>query len=358
MKTIRLDLVDDYRIVVISDVHGHKKHLVGLLEEVGLQADDILIILGDFINRGKNSLETYEYIRKLSERENTYILKGNHEYFIHTFIKDEEKIGRLHDFLKEGFYETIIESALNHTDHDIHTISTEELLTYFEDHDSMTYLESLPVYLEADGHIFVHGGYDESFVDEGKFLKYDNYNELSGVHELKVVVGHWPTSNLRYHELSNRPFYNDEKNIIFIDGGLGVKATGELNALIITKKNGRVIYSCEQYNEFEPATITGSHQFLHEPMIHVDYPHYQFDFIEEGDVFSLCRHRHSGMTFHVFNGLIEKTNSGYELKTGYINNFLDLEIGDEVHVCELYEDCALVKYKGTFGWIKRSQLEL
>jgi len=357
LKTITLDIKDDYKIVVISDVHGHKKHLEKLLDKIKLNKDDILIILGDFINRGKDSLKTYEYVRQLSRRNNTYILKGNHEYFIHTCVKDKEKIASLHDFLKEEYYETIVGAALDETEHTIHSISTKELLDYFETHEAMSYFESLPVYLKADNHIFVHGGYDVSFTEEGKFLKYDHYNDLSGINNEKIVVGHWPASNLRFHILSNKPYFNDIKNIIFVDGGLGVKKTGELNALIIHKRNGHITYDCEQYHDFIEGIIVKKYRFEHEPLIHVNYPHYQFELLEIGEEMSLCRHNHSGMTFHVFNGLLLEEKGTYTLKTNYINCFLDLEIGDKVFVCEYFEDCVLVKYNEMFGWIKRDQVE-
>ena len=63
MKTIKLDITDDYKIIAISDVHGHKCHLESLIQKLQLKETDILIILGDFINRGKDSLETYHYIK-------------------------------------------------------------------------------------------------------------------------------------------------------------------------------------------------------------------------------------------------------------------------------------------------------
>ncbi|MCH4887339.1 hypothetical protein EZV73_07140 [Acidaminobacter sp. JC074] len=358
MKTVNLDLRDNYKIVVISDVHGHKDHLDMLLRKLQLDEDDILIILGDFINRGRDSLKTYEYIKNLSKRKNTYVLKGNHEYFIHTCIKDKDKIERLHDFLKEEYYETIVGSVLDESDHNIHTITSDELLDYFDSHEVVAYLESLPIYLRADGHVFVHGGYDESFKEEGKFLKYDFYNDLSGINKDKIVVGHWPASNLRFHDLSNVPYFNDEKNIIFVDGGLGVKKTGELNALIISKENGKIEYTYDQYHDFIEGTIIMEHAFKHEPLVYVNFPHYQFEFIEKGKEMSLCKHSHSGMVFHVFNGLLYEEDGKYRLKTNYINRFLDLKVGDQVYVCECFEDCVLVKYKDVFGWVKRNQIQI
>jgi predicted phosphodiesterase len=356
LHTIKLNNKDDYRIIAISDVHGHKIHLDELLKKVELKDDDILIILGDFINRGRNSFETYEYVKELSTRKNTYILKGNHEYFIHHGLRDKKRINELHKFLKQEYYETIVHSVLDKSEHSIHSLTAEELMDYFTEHHALDFFSGLPIFLEIDDHIFVHGGYDESFLEEGRFLKYDHYNELSGVNKKKIVVGHWPTCNLRYHELSNIPFFNHEKNIVFIDGGLGIKITGELNAFIIEKKDGCIKYDYVQYNDFSKGVIVKRHSFDHEPLIYVNYPHYQFELIKRGQSMSLCRHEYSGIEFHVFNGLLKETDEGVELVTNYINRFLDLNVGDEVLICESYEDCTLVKYKDEFGWVLTEQV--
>jgi len=356
MKKISLNCKDNYRIIAISDVHGHVDHLKGLLNKLKLNQEDILIIVGDFINRGINSLVTLEYIKKLSNRDNTYILKGNHEYFIHSLIENPERIGDLHDFLKEDYYETLVHSVLIESDLTVHDLSSTELLDHFKDQSSITYLKELPIMLMADGHIFVHGGYNKTFTSEGQFLKYDNYDELSGINEDKIIVGHWPACNLRYHDINNRPYFNEEKNIIFIDGGLGVKTTGELNALIIDKKDGLIDYDFIQYNDFKPATVIKSHTFNEEALIYVNYPHYQFKLLSQGDRMSICEHEHTGMKFTVFNSLLIEDNAEYNLKTNFINRFFNLSVGTEVLIVEEHEDCVLVKHNNLFGWLLREQI--
>lgn len=172
-----------------------------------------------------------------------------------------------------------------------------------------------------------------------------------------MVVGHWPACNLRFHELSNRPYYNHEKNIIFIDGALGVKQTGELTAFIIQKKEGQLTYEDIQYNDFESRKIIQAHVFEHEPLIYVNFPYYDFELLTPGDEMSLCKHIHTGIKFHVFNGLLLESDEGFSLKTNYINNFLDVNVGEDVLICERYDDCTLVKYKGEFGWVLTRQID-
>lgn len=66
----------DRRLVIVGDVHGCFEELSRLLAEVALAPDDLLISVGDLIDRGP---EPSEVIRFFRERPNTLVLMGNHE---------------------------------------------------------------------------------------------------------------------------------------------------------------------------------------------------------------------------------------------------------------------------------------
>jgi len=361
-KIININKVDNYKIIAISDVHGHVDHLKNLISKVNLKEDDYLIIIGDFINRGPQSYETFKYIQQLSKRSNTIILKGNHEAFIYEFITDAKRSSRLLNFLQKGYYETLINDLVGLSDLDLNHCSSGENLHKHITHnysDILNFINELPTLVEFDEFIFVHGGYDSNFdinKDENKFLKYDNYNALSPINEKNIVVGHWPTSNLRKYSFSNLPIFNNKKNIISIDGGVGVKSSGELNALIIEKNNGKIKYDCIQENNFKKVTIKKEHNFEPENITLINYPNFDIEIIEKGPILSLCKHLHSNKLLSVFNCLIEKQRNKTLLSTTYINNFLNLSIGTSVDLCAKYDDCALVKYQDEFGWVMSYQL--
>ena len=69
------------RTIVIGDIHGALKALVQLLDRLQLQPNDQLIFLGDYVDRGKQSLETICLLLayKIKYPENFFILRGNHE---------------------------------------------------------------------------------------------------------------------------------------------------------------------------------------------------------------------------------------------------------------------------------------
>ena len=65
------------RTIVISDIHGHRAWLEKLLKKVDFSEKDILIIVGDMIEKGPESLNTIRYIMELCEKYTVYPMMGN-----------------------------------------------------------------------------------------------------------------------------------------------------------------------------------------------------------------------------------------------------------------------------------------
>ena len=75
------------RLVAIGDIHGRLRRLQKLLSAIGPTADDRLVFLGDYIDRGPDSYEVIELILQLKEDfPKTITLRGNHENFIITAL--------------------------------------------------------------------------------------------------------------------------------------------------------------------------------------------------------------------------------------------------------------------------------
>ena len=361
-NAIRLNLEDNYRIVAISDIHGHLEVFENLLEKCELAPEDHLIIIGDFINKGPRSLETLHKMQSLTKRPNTYILKGNHEFFICHYMYGGRNGDQFLDYLRREPFRTIIHDTVEDggfdlmTCKDVKTLIEWSMTKYGEDYD---FINTLPVVLFADDLVFVHGGYDKDFdpaVNENEMLKFDDYNRLSSVNDQKVIVGHWPTANLRHDTNNNTPYFNWEKNIITIDGGMGVTSSGELNALIIEKKHGHQSISFLQENQFETVTVIAEHRFQKEERTFINYPHFDIEVLAKGDDMSLCRHIQSGKELTIFNALLEEVDGRPQVITTYINHFLNLPVGESVELVMVYDDCALVKHDGEFGWLWTNQL--
>jgi len=362
MKTIHVNQQDNYKIIAISDIHAHADLFDSLYCRLDLKPEDYLIILGDFINKGPNSLRTIHQMMELSKRPNTYILKGNHEHFISYHIFNRDPLDSIFDFFKKYNWYSILHELceLEHLKFTFLNKKKRTLQLLYERYKAeFDFIDSLPVMLFFDNMIFVHGGYDESidpFNDEEKLLKFDNYNEKSSINPSTVIVGHWPTANLRQHVYTNTPFFNSHKNIISIDGGVGVTVSGELNALIIEKKSGQTRTDYIQENHFIRKTVKRSHYFKPEEKFFINYPNLDIELVKKGSRMSKIRHLHSGNTVTVFNSLLHNIDTHPTIKTTYINHFINVDVGEEVLVCTEFEDCALIKYKGEFGWILKEQL--
>ncbi len=70
-------------IYAIGDIHGQHTMLlemIKILREIPIQEDDVLVFLGDYVDRGENSKAVIETLIQLKEeRPGTIFLRGNHE---------------------------------------------------------------------------------------------------------------------------------------------------------------------------------------------------------------------------------------------------------------------------------------
>ena len=68
-RKLRLDA--SRRIIAISDIHGNDALLKRLLQKVDYQPqNDVLLLLGDLIEKGPHNLQTLQTIRQLCAQGN------------------------------------------------------------------------------------------------------------------------------------------------------------------------------------------------------------------------------------------------------------------------------------------------
>lgn len=66
-------------IIAIGDIHGCPLSLDALLEKVAPTAEDTLLFIGDYIDRGPDSKGVIDRLIKLNDEHNCIFLRGNHE---------------------------------------------------------------------------------------------------------------------------------------------------------------------------------------------------------------------------------------------------------------------------------------
>jgi len=101
------------------------------------------------------------------------------------------------------------------------------------------FITNLPVILETQRFIFVHGGIPHGRLDElekanaDSYLKRDEFWKEGLSFEKYVVVGHWPVALYSDDKPCHNPLIDSERHIICLDGGCGIKIDGQLNLVCL-----------------------------------------------------------------------------------------------------------------------------
>lgn len=66
-------------VYVMSDIHGNLQRFESIMNQINLQPEDTLFILGDVIDRYPDGIKI---IRKIMKMPNVQMLLGNHEYMM------------------------------------------------------------------------------------------------------------------------------------------------------------------------------------------------------------------------------------------------------------------------------------
>mgnify|MGYP001051606438 FL=1 len=87
---------NDYRLIAISDIHGHLDRFKELLRKVNYDpVEDYLVIIGDFVEKGDQVLETIHFIMNLSRFPKCYVLMGNCEWAMNALLTIPEIAGEI-----------------------------------------------------------------------------------------------------------------------------------------------------------------------------------------------------------------------------------------------------------------------
>ena len=82
------------RILAIGDIHGCSRAFVVLLDAVQPQRDDLIITLGDYVDRGPDPAGVIERLLRLKKTHRLVSLRGNHELMLLAKRGDKAGAGR------------------------------------------------------------------------------------------------------------------------------------------------------------------------------------------------------------------------------------------------------------------------
>ena len=81
VNTRALSLRPGQRLIAVSDIHGNLRLFNKLLDQVRYTpGSDVLVLAGDLIEKGPQSLDTLRFIMKLSKAPGVYALMGNCDF--------------------------------------------------------------------------------------------------------------------------------------------------------------------------------------------------------------------------------------------------------------------------------------
>ena len=87
--------MDYRRILAIGDMHGHFTKLLSLFHKINFDPEkDLLVLLGDYIDRGEENMRCLRWAMEMSEKKNVIALRGNHEQMmLYYYLLDQKEGG-------------------------------------------------------------------------------------------------------------------------------------------------------------------------------------------------------------------------------------------------------------------------
>ena len=132
-------------IYAIGDIHGCLKTLKALLKKLPYQPDDLLVFIGDYIDRGPDSKGVLEFLMQfMYEHPHVVYLRGNHEQLCLDALKNKSEDAYA-QWLRNGGGATL--SSYHGQFDGAHALM----------------LQSLPLTYETDQYFFCHAGVDANF---------------------------------------------------------------------------------------------------------------------------------------------------------------------------------------------------
>lgn len=172
------------RHLAIGDVHGCFTALKTLAAFVPFEADDVLITLGDYVDRGPDSCGVLDWLIDRQQRGTLVALRGNHELMMLAAREEEE--GALSCWLEVGGDATLASYS-----------PFGDRGRFADVPDAhWQFMEQARPYHETETHFFVHANAypDCPLADQPDFMLYWESFEYPPPHESgKIMVcGHTP----------------------------------------------------------------------------------------------------------------------------------------------------------------------
>jgi serine/threonine protein phosphatase 1 len=200
------------RTIAIGDIHGHADALRRLIDKIQPRKEDIIVPLGDYVNRGPDSRGVIQAMIELSRNCRVIPILGNHDEMLLDARRDQHALGR---FLYDGGEQTLasyVEDAW---------FQGSDLSFIPEEH--WDFHSRCQPYFETEHYIFTHACYDPFVAmnqQASRWLRWtpiETTPPLPHISGKMIVVGHTAASEIRHWG-----------HVVCIDTGCGLQ--GRLTA--------------------------------------------------------------------------------------------------------------------------------
>ena len=230
------------RIITVSDIHGNLPFFLALMDKVRLTPEDILVLNGDLLEKGQDSLPLLRHLMALSSTHTLYPVCGNCDGLVLRFFDTDELDARFFSSYLPRHPESTLRQLARERGFD----QTEDLPRLRRDlraafPEEWAWLSAMPTILETEHLVFVHGGIPSlegmEELDRWRCMKNDDFLGQGHSFDKWVIVGHWPVTLYNGHIPSSAPLFTRDRKIISIDGACVLKADGQLNALLLPSED-------------------------------------------------------------------------------------------------------------------------
>ena len=354
-KVKYIDFAEYERIIVLSDIHGDYDGFCGLLEQVRFAKKDALIIVGDILEKGNQSLKLLRAVMQYMENGNVFMAAGNNDIIFSQWYEDditeEEVLWYVNS--RKNNNSVLIEMA-NELQMEYKTAEEIRALkiaikTAFQ--KELQFLQELPDILESPIVTFVHAGIQPGDLNKQPYsycLTAPAFADQTHRFEKTVIVGHWPVSNYRDDIINANPYINEKTNVISMDGGNSMKLWRQINYLILNK-DGNILQT--GYYDNLPKVRALENQAETQKPIALTFPNTMIKIKNQSEKSSLC------YVPHIDQELIVDNEHIYEYKRKmYCYDFTTYDLpvtsGDVLSLCEKTENGILAKRNGVVGHYK------
>lgn len=390
------------RLIAVSDIHGYVHYLRGLLDKLHFSRQDTLVVIGDLIEKGPESLATVRFILdRIAEGYAVSVSMGNVEMsrladltgsgpdadrrFLHTLRYDHDvwKRGLFLDMMDElGISADSVSSddasggeihpddassndasgsgthpdsaSLKHASRITVPALKQTLLRHYR--REIEWLSGLPTVLTSGNFLFAHAGVPTDDLallretDAWECLKREAFLHENVRFTRYIVTGHWPVTLYRSDIDIMRPIYDAEKRIVAIDGGCALKAGAQLNALILPAEAQDMSRAWfEHYDDF-PVITAGHPQKGRAATLHMRYFDCSVEVLEEIDDLVRLRHLSTGRIFLAPKYLLYYRPGKPTQCDDYSDALLEVHTGDQLSVVRETSIGRIVKKDGELGW--------